>query len=496
MFDALSETLGEFAGSVRIADLLDVAVVSAFLYAVISWLRQDASRDTSRRVMVAVTLFTTIYLLANLFEMYLVKQVMEVLIIVFLLAGVVVFQSEIRRMLDRIGTWSFFNQTPSSDDSTQTIDILTEATARMADLKMGALMAVKGREPWERQVQGGIELKGRLSQPLLYSIFHHDTPGHDGVALIEGNKITTFAAHLPLSSNVPEVSKFGGTRHAAALGLAEQSDALVIVVSEERGTISVAEGNSIDEMESAGKLKERLSRFWKEHYDGVAVGKPKWWTRPSLQTALLSVALACILWLVVAYQPGTTIRNFSVPIEYRNLEPDWTIENPSTNSAQVALSGTERAFRLLEPSQLTVSFNMADVEAGRNELVITEDNLNLPAEISLYDVQPRRVTLRAKQLKSIKLPISVQLTGSLPDSLSLVGVTKKPSTVSLLVPEESVTPPKTVPTEPIDLQQVTGSTTVTTQIVPPEGTRLPPQAKNEVTVQVQVREKEAQAPSQ
>ena len=495
MLDALIETLREFASSVRLADLLDVAVVSAFLYAVISWLRQDASRETSRRVMVAVTLFTTIYLLANLFEMYLVKQVLEVLVIVFLLAGVVVFQSEIRRMLDRIGTWGFFSQTSSDDDTTQAIDILTEATARMADIKMGALMAIKGREPWERQVQGGIELGGRLSQPLLYSIFHHDTPGHDGVALIEGNKITTFAAHLPLSSNVPEVSKFGGTRHAAALGLAEQCDALVIVVSEERGTISVAEGNSIDEMGSAGKLKERLNRFWREHYDGVGVGKPKWWTRPSLHTALLSVVLASILWLVVAYQPGTTIRNFSVPIEYRNLEEDWTIENPSTNNAQVALSGTERAFRLLEPSQLTVSFNMADVEAGRNELVITEDNLNLPSEISLYDVQPRRVTLRARQLRSIEVPISIQLTGTLPDSLNLVEVTKKPGSITLLVPEESSSPPKTVQTEPIDLQQVTGSTSMTTQVIPPEGTRLPAQTQGEVTVQVKVRKKEAEAPS-
>ena len=485
----------QFFESLRVADVLDVAIVSAFLYGIISWLRQDATKDTSRRVMVAVSLFTSVYLLARIFNMYLVEQLMEVLFIVFLLAGVVVFQSEIRRMLDRIGSWSFFRRLSSTDSEAQTIDVITEAASQMADMHMGALMAIKGREPWERQIQGGIDLNGKISQPLLYSIFHHDTPGHDGVALLEGDRITKFGAHLPLSSNVPEVSRFGGTRHAAALGLAEKCDALVIVVSEERGQISIAEGNHLDEMNSAGELKERLDRFWKTHYDHASTGKPKLWARPSLQTAMLAVVLASLIWFLMAYQPTTVVRTFpDVPIEYSNVKSSWSLDSVSTHEAEVSLSGSERAFQLLEPSRLAVSFDVTSINAGRNELVITEDNLSLPSEVSLYEVDPRVVTVWIEELNTEKVPIQVRTTGQLADSLQLVGLASKPSAARLLVP--SGVSIRQVSTEPVDLSQIEGSTTLKTALVPPEKVRLHPNMSGEVTVSVKVQKKQARQETQ
>src|SRR5919106_5454924 len=136
-------------------------------------------------------------------------------------------------MLDR----AFTGPAPDRPQS-PLVDTLTEATAHMASLKTGALIAIRGREPWASQIHGGIELGGAVSAPLLYSIFNPDTPGHDGAVLIEDDRLTRFAAHLPLAEELPEVSRYGGTRHAAAVGLSQECDALVIVVSEERGTIS------------------------------------------------------------------------------------------------------------------------------------------------------------------------------------------------------------------------------------------------------------------
>ena len=176
------------------------------------------------------------------------------------------FQADLLRLLDQIGSWSLYRRPRDGGDAPEVTDTLTETVAHLADQHTGALIAIRGHQPWERLLRGGIRLDGRLSQPLLVSIFDDSTPGHDGVVLLEGDRVTRFAVHLPLTENLPEASRFGGTRHAAALGLAEQCDALVIVVSEERGTISVAEGEHITELATASELKERLTHFWQRHY--------------------------------------------------------------------------------------------------------------------------------------------------------------------------------------------------------------------------------------
>ncbi len=104
----------------------------------------------------------------------------------------------------------------------------------MAASKTGALIVVKGKEPLERHLNGGVALTGRVSMPLLFSIFDSHTPGHDGAVIIEADRVTQFAAHLPISKNTAQI-KGRGTRHSAAFGLSERSDALTIVASEERG---------------------------------------------------------------------------------------------------------------------------------------------------------------------------------------------------------------------------------------------------------------------
>lgn len=134
-------------------------------------------------------------------------------------------QTDIRRMLDR----AFTGRAPERPQS-RLIDTRTEATAHMAAIKMGALIAIRGREPWPSQIHGGIELGGTVSAPLLYGIFNPDTPGHDGAVLIEDDRLTRFAVHLPLAEELPEVSRYGGTRHAAALGLSQECDPSVLSV--------------------------------------------------------------------------------------------------------------------------------------------------------------------------------------------------------------------------------------------------------------------------
>lgn len=482
MFDVLSSA--RFAvQDVRFADVLDVLVVAVFLYALISWLQESTSRGTARRTLVIALIFGTIYVLARFFELYLTEMVLQVLIVVFTLAAIVVFQADIRRMVDRIGTWGSSGTTSQTAHSA-TIDSLVEAAEQMATTRTGALIALKGNEPWDRHTEGGIAMDGKASQVLLRSLFNPTSPGHDGAVLLNGPRITRFAVHLPLSSNKAAVGPHG-TRHAAALGLAELCDALVIVVSEETGAISVAEDGRLHKMASAADLRARLERFWVTYYDG-APDRPSWWRRRSLRKAALALGMATLLWALFAHRPDTVHRVLEVPIELRNLADEWDLQSEVPTTARVTLAGSEQAFRLLDPASLVLSLNMGDLQQGANEFILSADDIDLPQGITLYSIDPREIDLQAQRMKPVELPVQLRTRGQLPDGLQLGAI--DPSEVRLLAPSTRNDLPAKVLTEPLVLDSITEAGSITTRLDVPAPLQLPPDQDAEVQVAVRERQ--------
>jgi len=484
LIDDAARFFHRLAQSVRPADALDVLLVAAFLHVFFTVVRRDTRPGTTWRLAVVGVLFAAVYLLAEAFSMYLVEQLLGVLFIAFLVASVVLFQAEIRRMIDRVGSLSF-RVPAASGRSEQTIDLITEAARHLAEHRTGALLAIRGRDSWEGFTQGGVELGGRLSLPLLESIFHEDTDGHDGALLIEDDRAVRFGTHLPLAADLPESSRAGGTRHAAALGLAEKSDAFVIVVSEERGAISVAEGGQLVEMDSTSTLRERLGRFWNEHYEEPE--QQRWYSGASVQTALLSLTLASLLWMTFAYgYGGTEQRTMKLPVAFRNVEPTWMIGEPRPAEVNVTLSGSERAFRLVEASELSVSFPLRELEKGTNQLLISESNLDLPGGLNLQAARPPNVNVMAHRLRRLRLPVRPQSsTGPLPDSLRLRA---DPDSVNLMVPrgEGAPTPPEGVLTQAVALDSLRAAPdrSVQAELLLPESTRLPDQQSRRVEVRL------------
>jgi hypothetical protein len=332
-------------------------------------------------------------------------------------------------------------------------------------------------------MQGGVELGGRLSPPLLYSLFDHRTEGHDGALLLEGDQVTCFAVHLPLATHLPRESQYGGTRHTAALGLAEVCDAFVIVVSEERGTINVAQGGTITEMASAAQLKEHLRSFWQEHYGEAASLRESWWSQRSVQTAALSVALSVLLWWGFAYSPETVYRSFEVPIEYHDVPPNWQIQGASS-TAQVTLSGPNSTFRSIDPSQLAIAFSMEEPAEGTSELAVNRSNLELPEEVTLESVDPATVQVQAHLLTSYVLPVSVPTSGALSDSLRLVGLRVEPDSVTVIAPRGSDY--DQIVTEPVRLDSIRQTTSLERPLMREEDMRFPEDGPSAVTVHVTV----------
>lgn len=480
------DILQDFLINVRIADVIDVALISVFLYLILNWLRQSASRQS----IIGILSLIALYVMARFTEMYLTELLIEGLFAVILIGIVVVFQSDIRRLFERIGNWSIFWKNNQAPFDNRTANIITEAVAKMAENKTGALLVLKGKENIDRHIHGGIQLEGKISIPLLHSIFNPKAPGHDGAVILDGERIERFGAHLPLSTKLEKLSG-GGTRHAAALGLAEQCDALVVVVSEERGSISIAKDDVLRRLESANQLKGILDDFWDTRYEAKESAFKSWWQSRDLRTAAASVILAVIFWFAFAYQTETVYRTFSVPIEYRNLQSSSLVLQDSIPlEARVTLSGSDQAFRLFDQSQLVVSFNLNNYSGG-DELVITKSNVNLPSDLSLYEVSPRSLKVRAQRLKKYTLPVKIPTRGTLAKQLSLISVTPERDSISILAIDSTRLIPENLLTEPLDLSTIKSSTDLLKNLVIPENVRLPDTTSRQISVAVRVKAKES-----
>ena len=387
--------LEELWTHIRVVDVLDILLMSAIVYWGLIWSKETASR----RILIGVTVVLVIYFLSRAFDMVLVSLVLQTGFAVLIIILVVIFQEDLRRMFERIAgvRWlGGFRQT--SPQLPFDVDALVEATFTLAGSKTGALIVLEGSEPLDRHIDGGVALGGHLSQPLLFSIFDSSSPGHDGAVVINRGRIEKFATHLPISKN-HHVIDGRGTRHSAALGLAECSDALAIVVSEERGSVSVAKTEKLLPVDSPSALKQHIESFLINRFPIEQTGGMKQLVYRNGWLKLLAIALTIGAWFVLAYNPQTIRRTYVVPIEYRSLPANREMYDQAPTEARVTLSGLDRNFRFLEPGSLKISIDLSETFVGSNAIGITDRQIRLPLNLSLERIDPRvvRIEMRQKQ---------------------------------------------------------------------------------------------------
>lgn len=377
----------ELLSRVRISDAVDVAIVSLALYILLVWLRSRASRSLG----IVLALLLGIFLLARWLDLYMTTAAFQYGLMGLVLAFVLVFQQDIRHGVDRLGAYRLFGGSVSLKPLDAVSDTIVEAVSAMAKQRIGALIVFPGREPLDRHVRGGVDVHADISFPLLLSIFHSESPGHDGAIVIDGSRIEKLGVHLPLTSELSKIGG-GGTRHAAALGLAEQCDALVVAVSEEVGTITIAHDGELTVVDSAG-LTDRLHSYFADQ-----VPSSQQSSLPLLQNVAIkcvAIVLATTLWYLFAYRTDTIQRTFKVPVEYRNLAKDWEIVEPKVTEVKVTLSGSEPAFAMLNPSTLTVSLKLDGVGTQRRISKSIATNLkNVPKDLTIERTIPEEVVVR------------------------------------------------------------------------------------------------------
>jgi diadenylate cyclase len=397
MLQTLSYFFDELYRNFRITDAIDIAIISVMLYSGLVWFKGTASR----RVATGVTLVVIVYFLARAFDLYLTSMLFQAGFAVLVIMLIVIFQEDLRRGFEQVATWGTLPSQRRTTAQITDIDTLVEVVYTLAASRRGALIVVKGREALDRHISNGVSLSGHLSKPLLLSIFDPHSPGHDGAVVLDDGRVAAFGAHLPLSKNREEIA-FRGTRHSAALGLSERSDALVIAISEERGSVSTAERGALQEVLSAAVLKRRLERFFKHRFPSHSV--PLWqrFLAHNMLLKVVAIILACTGWVLFAYNVGTIQQTFEVPIEYRNVPEHLSLDGTAPNKAQVTLTGSERAYRFLDPSSLKISVDLGIGFAGSQIIQITGRNLKLPSNLDVHRIQPQVLWINLREITHTK----------------------------------------------------------------------------------------------
>ena len=245
----------------HLTDIIEILILTYLIYHIAMWLINTKAWMLMRGIVV-LGIFV---LLAAVFKMHTILFLARNSVTVLATAAVVVFQPELRRALEKLGEKQFLSSIvpfetnkENSRFSEDTMDSIIDTAYNMGHVKTGALIVVEQAIHLTEYESTGIKMDCLVSMQVLMNIFEHNTPLHDGAIIIRGDRIVSATCYLPLSDNMG-LSKELGTRHRAAVGMSEVSDALIIVVSEENGKVSVAQGGVLDRAVTREELREKLT---------------------------------------------------------------------------------------------------------------------------------------------------------------------------------------------------------------------------------------------
>ena len=261
-FQNIGESIMKFVSTIQWYDILDIIVVALVFYYCIKLFTRTRAIHLVRGfvflglvyfIVSALNMSTSSFLFSRLFS--------DIVLVIVLL-----FQPEFRHAIESFGRGDFakFNLFSSysslmREETQQSISALVKAVMTMSDGKVGALIVLEGKSPLGEIIATGSEIDAKISEPIVENIFYPKSPLHDGAMVIRNNRITAAGCILPLTQN--ELSRELGTRHRAAVGMSEVSDALVIVVSEETGAVSAAQNATLKRGLASGELLELLNAF-------------------------------------------------------------------------------------------------------------------------------------------------------------------------------------------------------------------------------------------
>lgn len=440
---------------------MDILLMSTGLFFLYRTLQRLGTWGIAAGIMVAMVF----YLVASLLDLKGIVWIFGNLSPVAVIALIVIFQPELRKIFEQAASVRRSKQIHLSDSL---IGILVDAHWNLAEKRQGAIVVLPGKEPVQEWLSGGISLDAKPSIPLIMSIFDPNSPGHDGALIVEKGKLARFGVRLPISQSARLPEDYG-TRHHAGMGLAERSDALVIVVSEERGKISIFKNGKMIPISDRQSFFDAVNKHTKDTASfPIELSKEENSPLTAVQISV-SVLLAFLLWSTLIISQGEILEKvLTVPLEYTASPPDLVLVGAKDQSIRLHLSGPKSALDAVSPSEMGVKLDLSKSVAGKQTFVITSENLRLPRNIRILDVVPSSIELTLAEIVKQEVAITPQLLGKLPNNLKLVSMEVIPPKIKVFLPaagkEET---PKHVLTTPVYLDGLTKDTSIFCKIIAP-----------------------------
>ena len=371
---------------VRWQNVTDFLVLTLAIYLLLRWSREARAF----RISLAILGLKAGALLASQLDLLITSLILDVTNLIAIILLLIVYQSELRHALTHLDVLSWFVPRRKVTAAPE-LDAISTATFSLAQAQCGALIVITRGDSVDELIDGGVKLGGDISPEILEAIFRKKSPVHDGATIIEGAQITRVGAILPLTRRT-DVPKEYGTRHRAAIGLAERSDALVTVVSEERGEVSLMYGREIQTVHTAAAMAAKVRQL-----QATLRPEPKTRVRRmvfgDLGLKSAALGLAIVFWSISFFLVGNSIRTVTVPVEFSNVPADTEITRLSTDTVQVQVRGSAWLLDSTSFNTLVARFDLSDRKEGTETLSVNQSTLNLPPGMIVESISPDKISV-------------------------------------------------------------------------------------------------------
>ena len=432
--------------SIRIQDIADILIMTFLLYQLYSWFR----RTRAFQVLLGLGVVTLIYFATHFLGMYMTSWILQELGTVLIILIIVVFQSEIRQALYRFSRLRHFVDSRQDTQHSQFQNI-AETLFEMASRHTGALVVFQRNESIDELMSNGVHLDSEISPQMLESIFYNGAPFHDGAALIRDGRIAFASCHLPLSVN-PDVPRHLGTRHRAALGLSERSDAVVVVVSEERGEISLISSGELRIMASAAELISALEDLLKNGSEPHKRTVRQIVFANMLPKAFLLLAV-CVFWALVTTRQGQ-ITTVTAPVRLHGIPEGLILLHTIPEELNVQIKSMSSLTPPPSKLDLSAEIDGSRMKEGQTSIRVRNSDFKLPSGITITNVTPSSIRITAERKLRKSVPVKVAIQGSMPAALSSWRVVSEPAVVEIEGPVSQVSLIDHVLTDSVDAGQL------------------------------------------
>lgn len=376
--------------NITLREVIDIAVVSIALYIVLLFIKQ-----TKSYFLIGVTvLLAIVNIISQNLDLSLTRTILQPLSTLTFIIIAIVFQREIKRFFKWIvtGQSHIFSFSSKKQISKGASGEIAEALLHMSAKRIGGILVFTGKQEIDDIIEGGQRLGGEITKEIILSIFDTNSAGHDGAIVIEHDSIKQFGVHLPLAREYSDYRKVG-TRHRASAGVTEDTDAIALTVSEERGTISIfKEGKAEivkDEEELrdllktlTGEIEDEKTNFWKYFFLG------------NLGAKGIAIGVTLLVWILLFVQSGITRKEYTVPVSFQLIPANLELDSKSgAKSIQLTLEGKTRDINLVDPTKLETKIDAKNFATGTRKIEITRDMINVPAFVNIITIDPKSISV-------------------------------------------------------------------------------------------------------